>query len=101
MIRPEAQVAIGFGVLVVAGVAWWFLSATPPAPVDPLPLRPDGLEPVEQPIVGEMSDAQRGKLLDELEAYEAARYGATEAARRRHLREQMLEAKTRKAPQTP
>ena len=99
--RPAVQYAIAFAVLVGGAGAWWAMSGPPPQePVELLPLRPDGLPVAEEPIVGAMSDEERAALLDELEDFEAERYGASEASERRALREQMLRARTKGQPQT-
>lgn len=99
--RPSVQYALGFVVLVVGAVAWWGWSASSgPAPVQLLPLRPEGLPAVEEPIVGELSPADREVLLDELQDFEEETFGSSEAEERRRLRERILEARTAKVPQT-
>ncbi len=102
-LRPAYRYALAAGVAtLVAVVAALRVSVT--EGVDPTappveareghvrkPVRPEGLEPLEAPVVGDPGPESRTQLLDDIEVFETERFGAAEAARRRQAREQMLD----------
>lgn len=65
---------------------------TPPLEVDFAP---------EEPYLGELPENERERMLDRLQEAEEERYGIAEAARRRELREQLLEQRTSTTPARP
>jgi hypothetical protein len=75
-------------VTIVGGV--WWSAAEPPAPPrpagGPAARSPDGIDGREPVPAGDRDEA-----LDQIEAVEAEKLGAEEAARRRRQRERMLE----------
>jgi hypothetical protein len=48
-----------------------------------------------EPVLGELPAADRERMLDRLEEAEREKYGVAEAARRRAMREQILDQRTR------
>ena len=99
--RPAARFSLAAlgAVLLLVGGFWWAsapVSTVPPRErPDLLPLRPEGLDPVAVPIVGNPTDAEQAELLDRLEAVEAEKLGASEAARRRRVRERKISTRVR------
>ncbi len=103
--RPAYRYTLGFGVAVIGlgwGIGRWSAPPPPAPPVAvpddhaaPLPLRPEGLQPVSEPVVGDPGPRQRSALLDELQQHDRARFGAQEAQRRRKTREQLIEGRLR------
>ena len=105
--RPMIRRRLGLVALcvaVVGAVGWWMWTPRPPPPPAPVPppivrdgprppLRPDGIEAVQTPIAGDPGPEIQGAVLDQLEDYEADRFGPSEAARRRRTRERLLEGR--------
>ncbi len=95
--RPAYRFGIGFAVLLVGlggGLLVWRASpGISRGRAEPAPLRPEGLEPAEVPLVGDLADEELAEQLDKLEDYERDRFGASEAMRRRRLRERLLRAR--------
>jgi hypothetical protein len=55
----------------------------------------------EEPYLGELPENERARMLDRLQDAEEERYGVAEAARRRALREQLLEQRASTEPTRP
>ncbi|MBX2799922.1 MAG: hypothetical protein KTR31_19740 [Myxococcales bacterium] len=110
--RPAYRFALASGVVGVLGLttgAWLLwprghdrvqLVAPPPVEqrADPLPLRPEGVQPVGTPVVGTPDPQTQAELLDQLEDFEGERFGPSEAARRRRTRERLLRGRTMEGP---
>ena len=61
------------------------------------PVRPAGIEPLAEPVVGTPTPAQQTEVLDQLEDLDARRLGATEALERRRIREHLLQKRIEEA----
>jgi hypothetical protein len=55
----------------------------------------------DEPYIGALPDDERARMLDQVQEAEEERYGVAEAARRRALREQLLEQRTSTEPTRP
>jgi len=82
--------------LALALFAVWSM---PPRAVPTAPLEVE-FEP-EGPYLGALPEKERERMLDRLQEAEEERYGVAEAARRRGLREQLLEQRTSPHPARP
>lgn len=60
---------------------------------EPRPMKIEGIEAVEVPIVGDPGAERRAQLLDEIEQDERERLGPAEAARRRRARQQLIQGR--------
>jgi len=69
--------------------------ATNPTPPLEVEFEPD------EPYLGALPENERERMLDRLQEAEEERYGVAEAARRRALREQLLDQRTSSAPSRP
>jgi len=88
--RPATRLAIVAAVAVVLAVLVFAVDRDD-APIRPpsRQARPPELTPASTPAVA--SEAERQRVLDELEDKEADQFGHAEAARRRRQREQLLD----------
>ena len=104
--RPAYRYALAAGVatLVAMLLGLWISIPESVDPIEPteivakedrvrLPVRPERLEPLQAPVVGDPGKEARADLLDEIELMEAETLGASEAARRRRAREQLLDGR--------
>lgn len=102
--RPSVRFALAAAVTTALAVGiGGFLLWTPPAPqprADRLPLRPEGLAPEAEALIGDPGPEKRAELLDRIEAVEAEQFGSVEAARRRADRERVLEQRLREVGRT-